>query len=304
MVRGQARQDDGRERDREHAHREFHQAVRAVEPGDAADHQEGRDDGVEQQRNLRDRGAEDARQHQAPDALHALPRAVEARARQEPDRVERGKLGNQLHDAGDEDADREHEARGREVRRDEPGRHDHDDVEQRLVERGHRESAVAVEDAAAERDQRDEEHVGKGEAQHRDRQVESSVAVVPARREQEGQHRRRDHADQGDGEQDEAEHAGDAGDQLADLGVRLLHLVLGDDRHEGLRERALGGQAAHEVRDLERHQEGVHQGPGAERDQVDHVPDHARDPGEERQEANDRGIAQESVRHAAGTIAR
>ncbi len=67
-------------------------------------------------------------QHQAPDALHALPRAVEARARQEPDRVERGKLGNQLHDAGDEDADREHEARGREVRRDEPGRRDHDDV--------------------------------------------------------------------------------------------------------------------------------------------------------------------------------
>ncbi len=184
------------------------------------------------------------------------------------------------------------------------GGHDHHDVEQRLVERGHRETPVAVQDAAAERDQRDEEHVGKREAQHLDRQLETAVAVVPARREQEGQHRRRDDAHQGDGEQDEAEDAGDARDQLADLGVGLLHLVLGDDRHEGLRERTLGGQAAHEVRDLERHQEGVHQGARAEGDQVDHVPDHARDPGEERQEANDRGIAQESVRHAAGTIAR
>jgi hypothetical protein len=165
-------------------------------------------------------------------------------------------------------------------------------------------SSVWLSAGTAERDQRDEEHVRKGETEHLDRQLEAAVAVVPTRREQEGHHRRRDDAHEGDGEQDEAEDARDARNQLADLAVGLLQLVFRNDGHEGLRKRPLGSQAAHEVRDLERHQERVHQGTRAEGDQVDHVPDHAGDPGEERQEANDRGIAQESVRHAAGTIAR
>ncbi len=214
------------------------------------------------------------------------------------------KLRDELHDAGDEDADREHQARFLEVRRDEGRRDDHHEVQQRLVERGHREPAVAVQHAAAERDQRDEEQVREREAQHLDGQVEAVAVRAEPRREQEGEHRRGDDADQGDDEEQQPEHAADAGDQLADLAVALLHLVLGDHRHEGLGEGPLGGQPAHEVRDLERHQEGVHQGPCAEGDQVDHVPDHACDPGQERQQADDGRVAQEPVRHAGGTIPR
>jgi hypothetical protein len=127
---------------------------------------------------------------------------------------------------------------------------------------------------------------------------------VEARGEDIDDDRRGEDADERDREEDEAEDAGHAGDQLADFLVGLLHLVFRDDRHEGLGERALGGQPAHEVRDLEGDQEGVHQRARAECDQVDHVPDHAGDPGKERQEADNRGISQESVRHAGGTIPR
>ena len=70
--------------------------------------------------------------------------------------------------------------------------------------------------------------------------------------------------------------AAGAVDELAHLVVLALDLVLGDDRHEGLRERALGEQPAHEVRDLERDQERVHEQARAEHARIDHVAQQAR----------------------------
>ncbi len=88
-----------------------------------------------------------------------------------------------------------------EVRSDNARRDDHDDVQQRLVKGGNGETAVAVQHPAAERNQRDEEHVGKREAEHLDREIEAVTVRPKARREYECEHRRRDDADEGDGEQ-------------------------------------------------------------------------------------------------------
>ena len=65
-------------------------------------------------------------------------------------------------------------------------------------------------------------------------------------------HRRGDDAEDRDDREDAAERAGDRVDQLADLVGAALGAIFGHDRHEGLRERALGEQPAQQVRDLVR----------------------------------------------------
>ena len=70
----QPRQDHRRERDAEHAERKLDEAVRVVEPADAAGDQKRRDQRIEQDADLRDRGAEDRRHHELQDPPHALVR--------------------------------------------------------------------------------------------------------------------------------------------------------------------------------------------------------------------------------------
>ena len=81
------------------------------------------------------------------------------------------------------------------------------------------------------------------------------------------------------------------------LVVLALHLVLGDDRHEGLGEGPLREQAAQEVRNLEGHQEGVHQQARAEHPRIDHVAEQPGDPGNESQAADDGRTAEEAAAH-------
>ncbi len=55
-------------------------------------------------------------------------------------------------------------------------------------------------------------------------------------------------------------------------------VVLGEHRHEGLREGAFGEKAPENIRDLEGDEKGVHHEAGAEEARKDHVPDQAEDP--------------------------
>src|SRR5512135_1926132 len=84
--------------------------------------------------------------------------------------------------------------------------------------------------------------------------------------------------------------------------VPTLHLVFRDDRNEGLRERAFGEQAPHEVRDLERDQERVHQHSRAEHARVHHVAQQAGHPRKQGQAADDAGAAGEAAQ--TGPVAR
>jgi hypothetical protein len=103
-------------------------------------------------------------------------------------------------------------------------------------------------------------------------------------REQQDEQRRGDDPQQGDEEQRDAERAGDAVRQRPDLLVRALGLVLGQHRHESLRERPLREQAAQEVRNLEGDHEHVHARPRAE-----HAREH--DVAREAQDARGEGVA-------------
>ena len=181
----------------------------------------------------------------------------------------------ELHEARHEHTDGQHDAGLREMRCNEGGEHDHDQVHERGRRRGHGELAVAVQHAAGERRQRDEEDVGEGPAQHVDREVEAIAVGAETRREQQHQQRRGDDADDRDHRQEPGHRAHRPVDQFADLVAFALDLVLGDDRHERLRERALGEQPPHEIGNLERDQERVHEQAGPEHPGIDHVPQQA-----------------------------
>ena len=64
-----------------------------------------------------------------------------------------------------------------------------------------------------------------------------------------------------DDREDAAERAGDRVDQIAHFVGAALGAVFGDDRHERLRERALGEQPAQQVRDLVRENEDLEHAP-------------------------------------------
>ena len=77
--------------------------------------------------------------------------------------------------------------------------------------------------------------------------------------------RRGEHADHRHDEQDQRQQQpGDVIHQHAGLGVPAPGLVFGQNRHEGLRKRALGEQPAQQVGDAEGDEEGVGVEPRAE----------------------------------------
>ena len=80
--------------------------------------------------------------------------------------------------------------------------------------------------------------------------------------------------------------------------VRALGAVLGDDRHERLRERAFGEQSAQQVRDLVRENEDLEHDRGNDRGEH-HVPRQPGDPGQQRGDSDDGGAAEEAAAHAA-----
>ena len=91
-----------------------------------------------------------------------------------------------------------------------------------------------------------------------------------------------EHAERGDDQQHAAERAGRARDELLQFLVAALFLDLGEDRHERDRERALGEQAAQEVRYAERDPERVGRRVRAERVRDRLLADQAEDARDER----------------------
>ena len=79
MLRRQPRQDHGGERDGKHPQCELHESISVVQPGDAAGHQERGDHGIEQQTDLRHRGAQNPGKHELADPLHTLRSGPPAR---------------------------------------------------------------------------------------------------------------------------------------------------------------------------------------------------------------------------------
>ncbi|MNZ79646.1 hypothetical protein D3C78_982560 [compost metagenome] len=281
MLARQAGQDHRADGDAEGAQRQLRQAVGVVQPGHAAGLQEGGQHGIQQQVDLADRHAEQRRQHQGHDPLHALVLAVRARNRQQLYAHEERQLEQQLGQACDEHAPGQRHDRLVEVRGEQHRRADHADIQQHRGEGRHGEAPVAVEDAAAEGGQRDQQQVGEGDAQQLAGQGELFRLAAKARREQHDQIGRGHHAEGGDGGQRQPEGAGDPVDQLLDLGQAALRAVLGEHRHEGLGEGALGEQAAHEVGNLEGDEECIGRRTGAEIGRHHHVADHAEHPREQ-----------------------
>ena len=172
MILRQARQENGTQRDAEHARREFHQPVGVVEPGHAAGDEEGGEDRVDEQRYLADRDAECRRRHQLEHAPHAGMRPIEPRARKQSKSCESGNLEYQLQGSADEHRPSENQDRRIKVVSKEQSADDERDVEHGRRNGRERKTVPGVQDAGGKRYKRNERDVRKGDAQHRDRQTE------------------------------------------------------------------------------------------------------------------------------------
>ena len=156
-----------------------------------------------------------------------------------------------------------------------PEEGDHHHVHQDRRGGRQREAAERVQHAGEERGQRDQDDVGEGDAAVLDREREALVAGEAARH-REDQPGHQDLAE--DGEEDE--HEAEARERVAGeaLGILAALDLLGEHRHEGEVEGALGEEAAEHVRQREGDQEGLRHRAGAEQRRHQDVagePEHA-----------------------------
>ena len=254
---GQAGQQDGAERHAQHAGGEFHQAVGVIQPRHAAGGEEGREDGVDEQADLRHRHAQRGGRHQLQDAAHAGIVEVPRGARQHADFHQVRQHPRQLQHAAQRHAPAQRQHRRVEIGRQPQGRGDHGDVEQHRRKRRHRKLAVGVEHAGRQRHQRDEDDVGEGDAQQRHGQREFFRIGPKSRRADIGHPGRAHDAEQGDDDQRQRQRGADLIDQGMGGLMALAAFVFRQDRHEGLRERAFGKQPPQQVGDLEGDEERV-----------------------------------------------
>ena len=182
---------------------------------------------------------------------------------------------------------------------DEEGDHHH--VHQDRRGGGEGEAAERVEDAGEERGERDEEDVGEGDAAVGDREGEALVAgEARGHRVDEG-----GHEDPAEGDEED-EHEGEAGEGVAGeaLGVLAGLDLLGEQRHEGEVEGALGEEAAEHVRQGEGDEEGLRHRAGAEEGRHQDVAEEAEDAGDEGPGADaeeGREEADSGLAHGGGT---
>ena len=187
-------------------------------------------------------------------------------------------------------------AAGQEGREAEHGA-DQGEVEQDGRRRHVGEAIDAVQHAAVERGERDEQQVGKGDATELDGHGESRRVVAHAGR----QHRH--HAGHGQDQQHREghQHQEQGGLRLAregeGLGASALLKLAGEQRHEGRRERALGEQPAEEIRQLERHEEGIGDGAGPEDGRQHDVARESCKPAQQRKAADRGNGAREAHGH-------
>ena len=204
---------------------------------------------------------------------------AQARPDEHPERGEERKLERELDDTGREHPPRERDDRDVEHRCKPQRRTDQADVEQNRGEGRDRKSAVSVENASREGDERDEEHVRKRDPHHLDgERVLRGVGQKPGG-EYGNECRRREDADDGDGGEHPDQRPRDMRSQIAHFGDVALRAILAQNGHERLGKGAFGEQPAQKVRDSERDEEGIGPGTGAERlgdDDIAHESEDAR----------------------------
>ena len=254
---GQRRQQDGPQRHAEHPGGQLHQAVGVVHPGHRAGNQERGEDGVDDQRDLPHRHAEDRRPHLPEHPPHTGVAQAQARQHQHADLLQRRQLPEKLRQAADQHRPAQRHDRRIEIGRQPDGEDDHADVQQGRHEGGYRETVPGVEHRAKQRRQGNQQDVGEGHPQQVDSQGETFRLVGEARRADPDDPGRGQHAEQRDQRQHQGQQAGHIGEEGTGRFLTLLSLVLGQDRHERLGEGAFGENASQQVGQLEGDDEGV-----------------------------------------------
>jgi hypothetical protein len=271
LRRRQLRQQHHAQRHAEQRGGELHQPVGIGQPGDCADAHVRGDLRVDQQGQLRHRHAHQCRRHAAQDQAHArvLPGGAQrtqadGETRHAADSAQRRNLDRRLQHTADHHprGQRQHRVQppGPEGRRSPPGGRDDRDIQQHRRDRRHRKALPGVQDAGGQGHQRHEGDVREHPARHRRGQVELGQAGANGPY----QYGRADHAEHTGDQQRPGQHTGHRVDQSARGFVAVALARGGQDRHEGLRERALGKQPAQQVGDAEGDVEGVGGGAGAE----------------------------------------
>ncbi|MNO85199.1 hypothetical protein D3C76_765640 [compost metagenome] len=289
MFPGQRRQDHSADGDREQTEGELQQAIRVIEIADGAGRQEGGQHGVDQQIDLADRDAEQRRYHQGADLHHTRMVPTPLGPHQHVDLAQEGVLEQKLHQAAEEDADRQRDLGPLQQRGYPPGRRNHGEVEKHRREGGDGEATEGVENGPGHGGEGDEPEIGESNLEHQAGQLEllgrrPAVQPVPepAPAKDGGQHTRAQHPEQGDYGDDSPKGARHRRQQLAHGLLVTVFLVLRHHRHEGLVEGPFGEQPAQEVGNAVGEEEDVCGHPGTEQIGDDHIAHQAHHAGRQR----------------------
>ena len=135
-------------------------------------------------------------------------------------------------------------------------------VQQHRGEGRHRKTFPGVQNAAGQGSHRHQQYIRKGQAQQVGRQLELGGLIHETGGENIDEGRRCGDPHQHDHRQHQPERTGDLANEAARFVETRAVAKLGQHRHEGQRERALGKQPAHEIGYFEGHEEGVGLEPG------------------------------------------
>ena len=274
---------------------ELHQPVGVGQPGHRPHRQVRGDLGVDQQGHLRHRHPQQRRGHLAQDALHARVGPGPGNLAQPPDQA-RGHaqatqgvpLHHQLQHPPDHDPGG-HRIDGLHAQRLEPGRapprrSNPGQVQQHRGGGRNGKPLPGVQHAGAQRHQRHAGDVGKHQPRQEHRLIEGRQA-----RGHQPDNDWRTHHPQHDGDEQHPPQDGGHRIHQSARGLVTVPLARGCQQgHEGLREGALGEQAAQQVGDAKRDVEGVGDGTGPEGRRHQLLPHQAGDPGGQRQQGNGR----------------
>ena len=263
------------ERDAEHAGGQFGHAVGVIHPCDAAALQVRREDGVDDQRNLRHAGGEYGGGHLFDDAVYRRIFKVQLGQVEKPLFGQPGQLEYELQHAADKHRPRQRGNRRVEVGHEEQGEADERQVQQHRREGGDLELVVGVEYRADKRRQRNQQDIGEHYPQQVGGECEFVGLVGKTGRRGVNNPRCGQHADCGYDGEHEGQHSRDVADEFARGFGRFGLLVFRQYRHEGLGERAFGKDAPQQVGQFEGGEKGIGRIARTEYPRDNHVADKA-----------------------------
>ena len=141
---------------------------------------------------------------------------------------------------------------------------------------------IGVQNTAHQRGERNQQDIGKGDAQQRHRQIKFGRIGGKAGRGNVNHPRRRQHTDGGNQCQHQREHPGNMADKFLRGFYRTGLAVFGQNRHKRLRKRAFGKNAPQQIGQFEGHKKGIGghaRAKGARNNGVAHKAENARQHG-------------------------